>query len=89
MIEYQKHILKQPGIPYKPSLSKDVVFKFRDGNRDKFCEMLKEAMNQRAWNVCSFPILIDKATLKSSRADTSAAKLNLNQTSSRHSCHQA
>jgi hypothetical protein len=52
MLEYQRVVLKITNqIPPKPKLNKDVVLKFKEGNRDKFIALLKEALKQRAWLV--------------------------------------
>ncbi len=76
MIDYQKYISKKPTeMPYKPKLNKDVVFKFRDGNRDKFIDMLKEALSQRAWNVRNKFMITIKETYGSSLTNSTITKL--------------
>ena len=45
MTDYYQNVLKQQ-LPPKPILNKDVLIKFKEKNRDKFTDLLKEALKQ-------------------------------------------
>jgi len=44
-------VLKREDLPPLPRYPKEVYFKFKEGNRDKFLSLLKDALKQRAWLV--------------------------------------
>lgn len=51
VIDLHRNILKREDLPPKPLFRKEITLKFKEGNRDKFLELLKEAHALKRWNV--------------------------------------
>lgn len=55
LIDLYKNVLKSNEPVPIPRLNREIELKFKDGNRDKFMDMLKEALQARQWLVHHFP----------------------------------
>jgi hypothetical protein len=50
VLDYHTNVLKQQGVPQKPRMTSIVKLKFKEkGFRDKFVDLLRDALSSRGW----------------------------------------